>query len=58
MLEEGSAKLAAAITNKKFNDIGIAEVPVTAADDNLHILKTKLTDNSENLNRLRKKQKK
>jgi len=29
MLEEGSAKLAAAITNKKFNDIGTAEVLVT-----------------------------
>jgi hypothetical protein len=58
MLEEGSAKLAAAITNKKFNDIGTAEVLVTAAYDNLHILKTKLTENSENLNRLRKKQKK
>ncbi len=52
MLEEGSAKLAAAITNKNFNDIG------TAANDNLHILKTKLTENSENFNRLRKKQKK
>ncbi len=58
MLEEGSAKLAAAITNKKFNDIGTAEVLVTAANDNLHILKTKLTENSENLDRLRKKQKK
>jgi hypothetical protein len=58
MLEEGSAKLAAAITNEKFNDIGTAEVLVTAANDNLHILKTKLTKNSENLNRLRKKQKK
>jgi hypothetical protein len=58
MLEEGSAKLAAAITNKKFNDIGTAEVLVTAANDNLHILKTKLTENSENFNRLRKKQKK
>jgi hypothetical protein len=40
MLEEGSAKLAAAITNKKFNDIGTAEVLFTAANDNLHILKT------------------
>jgi hypothetical protein len=58
MLEEGSAKLAAAITNKKFNDIGTAEVLVTAANDNLHILETKLTENSENFNRLRKKQKK
>jgi hypothetical protein len=58
MLEEGSAKIAAAITNKKFNDIGRAEVPVTVANDNLDILKTKLTQNSENLNRLRKKQKK
>jgi hypothetical protein len=58
MLQEESAKLAAAITNKKFNDIGTAEVLVTAANDNLHILKTKLTENSENLNRLRKKQKK
>jgi hypothetical protein len=58
MLEEGSAKLVAAITNKKFNDIGTAEVLVTAANDNLHILKTKLTENSENLNRLRKKEKK
>jgi len=37
MLEEGSAKLAEAIINKKFNDIGAAEVLVTAANDNLHI---------------------
>ncbi len=50
MLEEGSAKLAAAITNKKFNDIGTAEVLFTAANDNLHILKTKFTENSENFN--------
>jgi hypothetical protein len=58
MLEEGSAKLVAAITNKKFNDIGTAEVLVTAANDNLHILKTKLTENRENFKQLRKKQKK
>ncbi len=58
MLEEGSAKLVAAISNEKFNDIGTAEVLVTAANDNLHILKTKLTENSENFNQLRKKQKK
>ncbi len=57
MLEKGSAKLAAAITNKKYNDIGTAEVLVTAANDNLHILKAKLTENSENFNRFRKKQK-
>jgi hypothetical protein len=37
MLEEGSAKLAAAINNKKFNDIGTAEILVTAANDNLNI---------------------
>ncbi len=58
MLEEGSEKLAAAINNKKLIDIGTAEVLLTAANDNLHNLKTKLTENSENLNRLRKKQKK
>jgi hypothetical protein len=58
MLEEGSAELAAAIMNKKFNDICTAKVLVTAANDKLHILKTKLTEKSENLNRLRKKQKK
>jgi len=34
MLEEGSAKPAAVITNKKFNDIGTAEVLVTADNDN------------------------
>jgi hypothetical protein len=58
MFEEGSAKLAAAITNKNFNDIGITEVLVTAAKDNLYILKIKLTESSKNFNRLRKKQKK
>jgi hypothetical protein len=42
----------------KFNDIGTAEVLVTAANDKLHILKAKLIENSQNLNRLRKKQKK
>jgi hypothetical protein len=50
MLEKGSAKLAAAITNKKFNDIGTAEVFITAANDNLHILKTKLTEKTEEIN--------
>jgi len=37
MLEEGSVRLATAINNKKFNDIGTAELLVTAANDKLHI---------------------
>ncbi|CAF2854754.1 unnamed protein product [Rotaria sp. Silwood2] len=58
MLEEGTTRLAAAMKNKKFDDIGIAEVLVTAANAKLAALKTKLIENNENLNRLRKKQKK
>ncbi len=46
------------MNNKKFDDIGTAEVLVTAANAKLAVLKTKLIENNENLNRLRKKQKK
>ena len=58
MLEEGTTRLVAAMTNKKFDDIDTAEVLVTAANAKLAVLKTKLIENNENLNRLRKKQKK
>ncbi len=58
MLEEGTTRLAAAMKNKKFDDIGIAEVLVTAANAKLAALKTKIIENNENFNRLRKKQKK
>ena len=58
MLEEGTTRLAAAMKNKRFDDIGTAEVLVTAANAKLSDLKTKLIENNENLNRLRKKQKK
>ncbi|CAF3741579.1 unnamed protein product [Rotaria socialis] len=55
MLEEGTTRLAAAMKNKKFDDIGTTEVLVTAANAKLAVLKTKLIENDENLNRLRKK---
>jgi hypothetical protein len=58
VLEKGTTRLAAAMNNKKFDDIGTAEVLVTAANAKLAVLKTKLIENNENLNRLRKKQKK
>jgi len=41
-----------------FDDIGTAEVLATAANAKLADLKNKLIENNENLNRLRKKQKK
>ena len=44
--------------NKKFDDISTAEVLVIATNAYLAILKTQLIENSENLNRLRKEQKK
>ncbi len=58
MLEEGSKRLATAINNREFNEISIAEVLVTAANSKLTVLQKQLIENSENLNRLRKKQKK
>ncbi len=58
MLEEGTTRLAAAMNNKTFDDMGTAEVLVTAANAKLAFLKSKLIENNENLNRLRKKQKK
>ncbi|CAF1602250.1 unnamed protein product [Rotaria sp. Silwood1] len=58
MLQEGTTRLAAAMKNKTFDDIGTAEVLVTAANGKLAALKTQLIENNENLNRLRKKQKK
>jgi len=58
MLEEGSARLLKAVSDKEFNDIGVAEVLVTAANTKLTVLKNQLIENSQNLNQLRKKQKK
>ncbi|CAF1074423.1 unnamed protein product [Adineta steineri] len=58
MLEEGSTRLATAVNSKDFNDVGTAELLVTAANAKLSVLKAQLLDNSENLNRLRKKKKK
>ena len=55
MLKDGSARLAAATKSKKFDDIGTAEILVTATDAKLAILKTQGIENSENLNRSRKK---
>ena len=57
MLEEGSTRLVAAMNNREFNEIDIAEVLVTAANARLAVLKNQLIENSENLNQLRKKQK-
>jgi hypothetical protein len=57
MLEEGTFRLSAALNNGKLNDIGTAEVLVTAANSKLTVLKSQMIENSENLNRLRKKQK-
>ncbi|CAF4348699.1 unnamed protein product [Adineta steineri] len=56
--DEGTTRLTAAMQNKRFDDIGTAEVLVTVANSKLATLKTKLIENNENLNRLRKKQKK
>ncbi|CAF0912649.1 unnamed protein product [Adineta steineri] len=47
---EGTTRLAAAMQNKKFDDIGTGEVLVTAANSKLATLKTKLIKNNENLN--------
>lgn len=58
MLEEGSARLVKAVGDRDFNDVSIAEVLVTAANAKLLVLKNQLTENSDNLNHLRKKQKK
>jgi hypothetical protein len=64
LVRDANAKLAILktelIENKKSDDIGIDEVFVRYANAKLAILKThgQLTENSENLNRLRKEQKK
>ncbi len=50
MLEEGSTRLATAMNNRKFNEIRIAD------NSKIAILQKQLIVNSENLNRLRKKQ--
>ncbi len=42
----------------EFHEIGVAEVLLTAANAKLAVLKNQLIENSESLNRLRKKQKK
>ncbi|CAF1490697.1 unnamed protein product [Adineta steineri] len=58
MLKEGSTRLATVVNSKDFNDVGIAELLMTAAKAKLSILKAQLLENSGNLNRLRKKTKK
>ncbi|CAF0867027.1 unnamed protein product [Adineta steineri] len=58
MLKERSTRLATIVNSKDFNDVGIAELLMTAANAKLSILKAQLLENSENLNRLRKKQEK
>jgi hypothetical protein len=58
MLEEGSIRLAKATIDREFHEISVAEVLVTAANAKLVVLKNQLIENSDSLNRLRKKQKK
>ena len=59
MPEEGSTKLDVAMNNRKFNEIDIAEVFITAASAKLTVLKIyQLIENSENSNQLRKTKKK
>jgi hypothetical protein len=58
MLEEESIRLAKAMSDREFHEIGVAEVLVTADNTKLAVLKNQLIENSESLNRLRKKQKK
>jgi hypothetical protein len=58
MLEEGRTRLAKAMSDREFHEIGVAEVLVTAANAKLAVLKNQLIENSKSLNRLRKKQKK
>ena len=55
MLEEGSTRLAKAISDREFHEICVAEVLVTAANAKLAVLKNQSIENSESLNRLRKK---
>ena len=54
MLEEGSARIVAAIYSREISKISITEVLVTGANAKLTILKNQIIENSENLNRLRK----
>ena len=58
MLEEGSTRLAKAISDREFHEICVAEVLVTAANAKLAVLKNQSIENSESLNRLRKKNRK
>ena len=47
MLEEGRKRLAAAMTNREFNDISIAEVFMTAGNAKLKCFENQLIENSE-----------
>ncbi len=57
MLEEGSTRLTKAMSDREFHEICVADVLVKAANAKLAVLKNQLIENSESLNRLRKKQK-
>jgi len=58
MLEQVTTRLAAAMKNKQFDDMRIAEVLVTTANAKLAALQTQSIENNKNLNGLRKKKKK
>ena len=57
VLEEGSTRTAEAMNNRELNGIDTAEVFITAGNAKLIVLKNQLIENSEKLNRLRKKYK-
>lgn len=57
MLEEGSTRLMKAVVDGVFDDISMAELLVTTANRKWVVLKNQLIENSDSLNRLRKKQK-
>ena len=58
MLEKRSTRFGTAMNNREFNETDIAEVFITAANAKLTVLKKQLIENSENLNRLRRKKEK
>ncbi|CAF4185645.1 unnamed protein product [Adineta steineri] len=49
MLKERSTRLATIVNSKDFYDVGIAELPMTAANAKLSILKAQLLENIKNI---------
>ncbi|CAF3008436.1 unnamed protein product [Rotaria sp. Silwood2] len=58
MLDEGNSRLEAAVATKNFDNVEVAQLLIGGANKKLDVLRAQLSNNSDQLNQLRKKMKK